>query len=287
MRIRIVDAFTDRPFTGNPAGVLLLDADGFPGDGWLQQVAAELNLSETAFAHPRAADSAADGSGGDEANAGWALRWFTPVTEVGLCGHATLATAHVLRTTGAAHGTIRFRTRAGDLSATADGDGTITLDFPTAPLTPVEPPPGLAGALGAEPLAVLDTGPDCQDLLVEVADEAVVRALTPDFAALSRLPPRGVIATAGAARPGLGYDFVSRGFFPRVGIDEDPVTGSAHTALAPFWSARLGRDDLVGVQVSARSGVIGTRLAGDRVLLTGRAVTTLEATLVPAPAFVP
>jgi predicted PhzF superfamily epimerase YddE/YHI9 len=175
MRIRIVDAFTDRPFAGNPAGVLLLDADGFPDDGWLQQVAAELNLSETAFAHPLADDSTAgDSAAGDsatgEAKAGWALRWFTPVTEVGLCGHATLATAHVLRTTGAGHGTIRFRTRAGDLSASADGDGTITLDFPAAPLTPVEAPLGLAGALGAELLAVLDTGPDCQDLLVDVAD---------------------------------------------------------------------------------------------------------------------
>ncbi|MDT7798558.1 MAG: hypothetical protein QOI78_1991 [Actinomycetota bacterium] len=273
MRIRIVDAFTDRPFAGNPAGVLLLDADGFPEDGWLQQVAAELNLSETAFAHPLA----------DDPEAGWALRWFTPVAEVGLCGHATLATAHVLRTIGAAHGLIRFRTRAGDLSATADGDGTITLDFPAAPLTPVDAPAGLAGALGAEPVAVLDTGPDCQDLLVEVADEAVVRALAPDFAALARLSGRGVIATAAAAEPGGGYDFVSRGFFPRLGIDEDPVTGSAHTALAPFWSPRLGRNRLVGLQASARTGLVATELSGDRVLLTGAAVTVVDGELHAVP----
>lgn len=273
MRIRIVDAFADRPFAGNPAGVLLLEADAFPADRWLQQVAAELNLSETAFAH-----RLPDGGGAD-----WALRWFTPLTEVGLCGHATLATAHVLRTTGEAHGVIRFRTRAGVLAAEADGDGTITLDFPAAPLTPAEAPAGLAAALGAEPLTVLDTGPDCGDLLVEVADEAAVRALAPDFAALARLSGRGVIATAAAADPARGYDFVSRGFFPAVGVNEDPVTGSAHTALAPFWSARLGRDALTGLQVSARTGLVATRLSGDRVLLTGSAVTVVDGELHAVP----
>ncbi|WUH95127.1 PhzF family phenazine biosynthesis protein [Streptomyces sp. NBC_00433] len=273
MRIRIVDAFTDRPFAGNPAGVLLLDSDGFPGDGWLQQVAAEVNLSETAFAHPLT----------DAPDAGWALRWFTPATEVGLCGHATLATAHVLRTTGAASGAIAFRTRAGVLTADANGDGTITLDFPTAPLTPEQAPEGLAEALGATPLAVFDTGPDCGDLLVEVADEGAVRALAPDLAALARLSRRGVVATAAAADPAAGYDFVSRGFFPAVGIDEDPVTGSAHTALAPFWSARLGRDELAGWQASARGGLVRTRLAGDRVLLTGSAVTVVDGELHAVP----
>lgn len=273
MRIRIVDAFTDRPFAGNPAGVLLLDSDGFPDDRWLQQVAAEVNLSETAFAHPLAGAR----------DAGWALRWFTPATEVGLCGHATLATAHVLRTVGAAQGTIAFRTRAGVLTADAAGDGTITLDFPTAPLTPASAPDGLAEALGAAPLTVLDTGPDCGDLLVEVADEAAVRALAPDFAALARLSRRGVVATAAAADPAAGYDFVSRGFFPAVGIDEDPVTGSAHTALAPFWSARLGRDELTGFQASARGGLVGTRLRGDRVLLTGSAVTVIDGELHAVP----
>ncbi|MEW1863304.1 PhzF family phenazine biosynthesis protein [Streptomyces sp. NPDC088194] len=275
MRIRIVDAFTDRPFTGNPAGVLLLGADGFPSDGWLQRVAAELNLSETAFAHPLP-------PGGDD-GATWALRWFTPATEVRLCGHATLATAHVLRTTGEAQGTVGFRTKAGVLAATADGDGTITLDFPAAPLTLEKAPAGLAAALGAEPLTVLDTGPDCGDLLVEVADEAAVRALAPDFKALAALSRRGVIATAAAADPAGGYDFVSRGFFPAVGIDEDPVTGSAHTALAPFWSARLGRDALTGYQASARGGLVATRLRDDRVELTGAAVTVVDGELHAVP----
>ncbi|WNI19351.1 PhzF family phenazine biosynthesis protein [Actinacidiphila sp. ITFR-21] len=273
MRIRIVDAFTDRPFAGNPAGVVLLDSDGFPEERWMQQVAAELRASETAFAHPVADDAVAD----------WALRWFTPVTEVGLCGHATLATAHVLRTTGAAAGTVWFRTLAGVLSATAEGDGTITLDFPMAPLTPVEAPVGLVEALGAQPLTVLDTGPDCGDLLIEVADEAAVRALAPDFAELARVSRRGVIATALAADPARGYDFVSRGFFPAVGIEEDPVTGSAHTALAPFWSARLGRDRLTGLQASARGGLVSTRLSGDRVLLTGAAVTVVDGELHAVP----
>lgn len=275
MRIRIVDAFTDRPFTGNPAGVLLLDAAGFPEDRWMLQVAAELNLSETAFAHPL------DGA---DADADWALRWFTPATEVGLCGHATLATAHVLRTTGAAPGgTVRFRTRAGVLPAVTHGDGTTTLDFPAAPLTPAEPPDGLAEALGARPLTVLDTGPDCGDLLVEVAGEAEVRALRPDFAALARVSERGVIATAAAAAPGGGYDFVSRGFFPAIGIDEDPVTGSAHTALAPFWAGRLGRESLTGLQASARGGLVAARLSGDRVLLTGAAVTVIDGELHAVP----
>jgi PhzF family phenazine biosynthesis protein len=287
MRIRIVDAFTDVPFAGNPAGVLLLESDGFPADAWLQQVAAELNLSETAFAHPL---PGARNAGGDTdtdtaavAGADWALRWFTPVTEVRLCGHATLATAHVLRTMGLAHDTIRFHTRAGVLAAEADGDGTTTLDFPAAPLTPVPAPAGLARALGAEPLTVLDTGPDCRDLLVELADEATVRALTPDFAALAGLSDRGVIATAAAEDPARGYDFVSRGFFPALGIDEDPVTGSAHTALAPFWSGRLGGDTLTGLQASARTGLVRTRLRGDRVLLTGAAVTVVDGELHAVP----
>jgi PhzF family phenazine biosynthesis protein len=273
MRIRIVDAFTDRPFTGNPAGVLLLDSASFPRDEWLQQVAAEMNVSETAFAHPLT----------DAPEADWALRWFTPVTEVALCGHATLATAHVLRTTGAHHGTVWFRTQAGVLSAEASGDGSITLDFPAAPLTAVTAPTGVAAALGAKPLTVLDTGPDCGDLLIEVADERTVRALTPDFAALARHSRRGIVATAAAEDPARGYDFVSRGFFPAVGIDEDPVTGSAHTALAPFWSERLGRTALTGFQASARGGLVRTRVRGERVLLTGDAVTVVDGELHAVP----
>ncbi|MBM7169858.1 PhzF family phenazine biosynthesis protein [Streptomyces sp. G44] len=266
-RIRVVDAFTDRPFAGNPAGVLLLDA--FPDDTWLQHVAREVNHAETAFAHRLPEGGEAD----------WALRWFTPATEVDLCGHATLATAHVLHTTGAATGSVRFTTRGGILTATAHDDGTLTLDFPTAPLTATEVPPGVAEALGAEPLAVYDTGRHMGDLLVELADEKTVRSLTPDHKALVRHSERGIIATAGAEDPSRGYDFVSRGFFPRVGIDEDPVTGSAHTALAPFWSERLGRTRLTGLQASARTGLVRTELRGDRTLLTGRAVTVIEGDL--------
>ncbi|MEU6566875.1 PhzF family phenazine biosynthesis protein [Streptomyces parvulus] len=267
MRIRIVDAFTDRPFAGNPAGVLLLDA--FPDDDRLQRVALEVNHAETAFAHPLPPGGEAD----------WALRWFTPATEVAMCGHATLATAHVLHTTGAHEGPVRFATRSGVLVATPGEDGAIALDFPTAPLTPVAAPPGVAEALGADPLTVLDTGPHIGDLLVEVADEGTVRRLTPDHKALGALSRRGIIATARADDPARGYDFVSRCFFPNVGIDEDPVTGSAHTALAPFWSERLGRAALTGLQASPRSGRVRTELRGERTLLGGSAVTVIDGEL--------
>jgi predicted PhzF superfamily epimerase YddE/YHI9 len=297
MRIRTVDAFTDRPYCGNPAAVVLLTEDGtggFPADERLQRVANEMNLSETAFAHPLPGDADAD----------WALRWFTPAAEVDLCGHATLATAHILRADGLVDGTVRFRTRSGVLSAGAAQGGAITLDFPTAPLSPVAAPPGLAAALGAEPVSVHDTGP-LGDLLVEVADEATLRALTPDSSAVGRLPHRGVIVTAladrasGDAAPNTGrnpgrdpedgsapehepepqYDYVSRMFAPSVGIPEDPVTGSAHTALAPLWSGRLGRDSLTGMQCSARTGLVRTTLRGERTELTGHAVTVLDARL--------
>jgi PhzF family phenazine biosynthesis protein len=163
--------------------------------------------------------------------------------------------------------------------ATPAEDGSITLDFPTAPLTSVDVPPALAGALGAEPLACLDTGPHVGDLLVELADEKTVRALRPDHPALAACSRRGVIATAPAEDPAGGYDFVSRCFFPNVGIDEDPVTGSAHTALAPYWSGRLGRAALTGLQASPRSGRVRTELRGDRTLLNGRAVTVIEGEL--------
>ncbi|WP_335941077.1 PhzF family phenazine biosynthesis protein [Streptomyces sp. PTD5-9] len=269
MRVRVVDTFTDRPFTGNPAAVVLLDAEAAADDALFQRIAREMNLSETAFVRPAAPGGPVD----------WELRWFTPTTEVDMCGHATLAAAHVLHRTGAAAGTMRFAARCGVLAATARPDGAITLDFPTAPLTPTTAPPGLASALGAEPLSVHHTGPRIGDLLVELADEATVRALAPDFTALARVSPRGVIATAAAEDPAGGHDFVSRGFFPNVGIDEDPVTGSAHTALAPFWAARLGRDELTGLQVSARPGLVRTSLRGDRTLLTGTAVTVVDGEL--------
>ncbi|MCL7426367.1 PhzF family phenazine biosynthesis protein [Streptomyces sp. YS415] len=267
MRIRIVDAFTDRPFAGNPAGVLLLDA--FPTDDWLQKVAREVNHAETAFTHRLP----------DHPEADWALRWFTPAAEVALCGHATLATAHVLHGTGAHEGPVRFATRSGVLTATPGEDGSFTLDFPTAPLTAAEIPDGVAEALGAEPLAVFDTGPNVGDLLVELADEKTVRALNPDHRSLGAFSERGIIATARAEDPAGGYDFVSRCFFPNLGIDEDPVTGSAHTALAPFWSQRLGRPALTGLQASPRSGLVRTEVRGDRTLLGGRAVTVIDGEL--------
>ncbi|NGO75455.1 PhzF family phenazine biosynthesis protein [Streptomyces sp. YC504] len=267
MRIQIVDAFTDRPFAGNPAGVLLLDS--FPEDSWLQNVALEVNHAETAFAHQLPEGGAAD----------WALRWFTPAAEVRMCGHATLAAAHVLHSTGRAHGTIRFSTLSGVLTATAHPDGALTLDFPTAPLTAVDIPDGVEEALGAKALSTYDTGENTGDLLVELADEQTVRGLRPDIRALARYSERGIIATAAAQDPTRGYDFVSRGFFPNVGIDEDPVTGSAHTALAPFWCARLGRTELTGLQASHRSGQVRVTLQGERTLLTGRAVTVIEGEL--------
>ncbi|WP_407554414.1 PhzF family phenazine biosynthesis protein [Streptomyces sp. Pv4-95] len=272
MRIRIVDAFSERPFAGNPAGVVLLDSGAFPDDTWLQQVAAEVNLAETAFAHPLP-------EGGD---ADWALRWLTPVAEVDMCGHATLATAHVLHSTGTATGTVRFRTRSGVLTTTVGDGGAITMDFPTAPLLPVEVPAVVREALAAEIRSAHDTGPQVGDLLVELADEKSVRALSPDLRALAGHGGRGVIATAPAEDPDGGYDFVSRCFFPAVGIDEDPVTGSAHTALAPFWSARLGRDSLVGLQGAARTGFVRTTLRGERTHLTGTAVTVIDGELLPA-----
>jgi PhzF family phenazine biosynthesis protein len=272
MRIRIIDAFTDRPFAGNPAAVCLLTAGAWPDEAWMQQVAEEMHLSETAFARPLP----------DGANADWALRWFTPAVEANLCGHATLATAHALHADRGAPGTVRFSSRSGILTARTDHDGTITLDFPAADATEVTVPDHLTDALGVRPEATYGTGA-LGDLLTVLSDEATVRALTPDFAAVARLTRRdgigGIIATAVASDPNGGYDFVSRFFAPADGIPEDPVTGSAHTALAPYWSARLGRDDLTGLQASARTGLVRTVVHGDRVLLTGRAVTVLDGTL--------
>ncbi len=258
MRIRIVDAFAEQPFTGNPAGVCLLEA--WPDDAWMQRVAAELNLSETAFAHPRG-----DGD--------WALRWFTPTVEVDLCGHATLATAHVLHGDGLAGDAVRFHTRCGVLTA-AVGEQ-ITLDFPASAATAESV--ALESALGAEPAEVHHVAA-LRELLAVFEDERNVRTLAPDFTAIARLEGlRGVVVTAPSAEP--RFDFVSRVFLPAAGIPEDPVTGGAHTALAPFWAARLGRDELVGYQASARGGVVRTRVRGDRVELTGGAITMLDGEL--------
>lgn len=273
MRIHVVDAFTDRPFAGNPAGVCLLDSGEWPEDAWMRRVAAELNHSETAFARPLPAGADAD----------WEIRWFAPLVETNLCGHATLATAHTLRRERGVTGTLRFRSRcSGILTAHAQQDGSITLDFPAAPGTEVPVPDGLPEALGVTPEAAFRTGA-LGDLLTVLPDEATVRAVTPDLDAVAdvtrREDLRGIIITAPAPEPGLEYDFVSRFFSPAEGILEDPVTGSAHTALAPYWSARTGRDGLTGLQVSARTGLVRTSVHGDRVHLNGHAVTVLDATL--------
>jgi PhzF family phenazine biosynthesis protein len=272
VRIRVIDAFAERPFSGNPAAVCLLDGRDWPDEAWMQKVAAEMNLSETAYAHPLAPGADAD----------WALRWFTPAVETNLCGHATLATAHALHTDRGAGGTVRFASASGVLLAHSRDDGTITLDFPAAPPTAIAVPEGLAEALGAELEAAHGTG-ELGDVLVVLRNEAAVRALAPDLGAVERISRRddirGVIATAAAADPAGGYDFVSRFFTPATGIPEDPVTGSAHTALAPYWSKRLGRDRLTGLQASARTGLVRTAVAGDRVHLTGRAVTVLDGEL--------
>jgi predicted PhzF superfamily epimerase YddE/YHI9 len=262
-----VDAFTEEPFAGNPAAVCLLDADADPG--WMQRVAAEMNLSETAFLRP----------GGEPGR--YRLRWFTPTVEVELCGHATLASAHVLWSEGLAPAgrPLRFDSAGGPLAARPGDGGGIWLDFPATPAAPADPPAGLLDALGGGPARWVGLGR--LDWLVELADEAAVRRLAPDPRRLEGLGSRGVIVTA-AADGGGGYDFVSRFFAPGAGIDEDPVTGSAHCALGPFWAGRLGRDELTGFQASARGGLVRVRPAGDRVLLGGRAVTVLRGQLVTA-----
>ncbi len=254
-----VDAFTERAFCGNPAAVCILEEP--PAEWWMQEVAREMNLSETAFlmAHEE----------------GFDLRWFTPTTEVDLCGHATLASAHVLWQDGhlGPEETARFHTRSGLLQARRRGDW-IEMDFPAGRVSPIDAPAGLAEALGVEPVSAHSNG---TDLLVEIAGEKQLRTLRPDIGLLRTVETRGVIVTAAALSE--RFDFVSRFFAPRVGVDEDPVTGSAHCALAPFWSERLGRDSLTGYQVSSRGGVVRTRVNGDRVFLSGQAVTVLRGEL--------
>lgn len=250
-----VDAFADAVFAGNPAAVVPLER--WLPDALMQAIAAENNLAETAFTVP--------------AGDAWDLRWFTPTVEVDLCGHATLAAAWVLaHTTAPGRPTYRFLTRrAGDLTVDVEGDR-LTLDLPARPATPAMPHPGLAAALGAAPRAVLRAGIN----LLAVFDTAeAVLALAPRFAELPGPEGLSVIATA----PGQdGVDFVSRYFAPALGIDEDPVTGSAHCTLVPYWAARLGRDRLEARQVSRRGGALSCRLAGERVRMTGRVVPYLE-----------
>lgn len=250
-----VDAFTDKPFAGNPAAVCVLPA--WRDHAWLQAVGAEMNLSETAFLV--------------KAGDGYDLRWFTPTVEVDLCGHATLASAHVLWQEGfTKQEVLRFQTRSGVLTARRDGSD-IVLDFPLTPDEPAEAPPALADALGAAPRYV---GRNQFDYLVEVDSEATLRRLAPDFRRLATLPVRGVIVTSRSDDP--AFDFVSRFFAPGSGVDEDPVTGSAHCCLAAFWQKRLKKSSLVAYQASARGGVLRIDVRGERVDLGGRAVTVTK-----------
>jgi PhzF family phenazine biosynthesis protein len=258
-RITQVDAFTNRLFAGNPAAVCVLPR---PADEtWMRDVAREMNLSETAFLVTR------DG--------GYDLRWFTPAVEVALCGHATLASAHVLWEEGhlKPEAQARFHTKSGLLTADRR-DRWIEMDFPAVGEEPSTAPAGLVEALGAQAQYV---GRNEFDYLVELHSEAAVRALRPDHAQLRQIPVRGVIVTSRASS--AGFDFVSRFFAPGSGIDEDPVTGSAHCCLAPYWSKRLGKADLVGYQASPRGGTVRMRIAGNRVKLAGQAVTVLRGEL--------
>lgn len=254
--IYIVDAFAERAFQGNPAAICPLTA---PADAnWMQAVAGEMNLSETAFIVPQ----------GSEFN----LRWFTPRVEVDLCGHATLASAHLLweQRFAPVDEPIRFQTRSGLLTCRRAGER-IELDFPAEPPDVVPAMPELNVALGAEPLSV---GRNRFDVIAEFATEEAVRNLRPDFGLVGKIRARGIIATAPSSD--RQFDFVSRFFAPAVGVDEDPVCGSAHCCLGPFWGARLSKTDLLGHQISARGGIIGVRLQGARVVLSGKAVTVVS-----------
>ena len=254
-----VDAFTRKPFSGNPAAVCLLDGPQDPV--WMQNLAAELNLSETAFLIPEA----------DE----YRLRWFTPVTEVDLCGHATLAAAHILWEEGrlAANAAARFQTRSGLLQAVRRKEG-IALDFPAGSVAPLDPPAALVRGLGAE---AVFSGTDGTDYLVEVHSEQILRGLKPDLDLWKTLSVRGIIVTCRSQTP--GFDFLSRFFAPGAGIDEDPVTGSAHCTLGPFWAGRLEKTALVAFQASRRGGEIRLTCKPPRVILTGTAITVYRGQL--------
>jgi predicted PhzF superfamily epimerase YddE/YHI9 len=263
-----VDAFTSQPFGGNPAAICVLSGPADPV--WMQAVAREMNLSETAFAHPL------------DGEVGYRLRWFTPAVEVDLCGHATLAAAHVLWDEGYLPRAepARFQTRSGLLTAVRRGDW-IELDFPAEPAVREPAPEVLLEALGAP---VRCTGRNRFDWLVELESEEAVRNLAPDITRLAAVPARGIIVTSrarsGSTLSGREYDFVSRFFAPRLGVPEDPVCGSAHCCLAPYWSERLGKTELVGYQVSTRGGIVRVRPHGDRVVLGGQAVTVMRGELV-------
>jgi PhzF family phenazine biosynthesis protein len=257
-----VDAFADRPFAGNPAAVCVLESDR--DDAWLQAVAQEMNLSETAFLRQR--------------SDGFELRWFTPEVEVDLCGHATLASAHALWKNGfaVASETLRFHTRSGVLTATRRGE-LIELDFPATPVEESPPPAGLLESLGLESSAVAFAGRTKFDRFLALNSAVQLRQLRPNFTQLASVDTRGVIVTARSDDP--RFDFISRFFGPAVGINEDPVTGSAHCALATYWAPRLGKESMRAYQASDRGGVVEVTLRGDRALLAGRAVTVLKGEL--------
>ncbi len=259
MKMYHVDAFTAQAFKGNPAAVCILEHPKV--DTWMQSVAMEMNLSETAFLI-RQAD-------------GYNLRWFTPKVEVDLCGHATLASAHVLFESGGAwhDTTIRFYTRSGLLMAT-QADGWIELNFPATPEMQTSAPEELTTALGVEPRYI---GKTQFDYIVEVASEEMVRNLDPDFDALCRIQTRGIIVTSRASSD--EFDFVSRFFCPVVGIKEDPVTGSAHCCLGPYWMRKLNKKEFVAYQASERGGIIRVRVDKDRVYLSGQALTVKKGEL--------
>ena len=254
-----VDAFTAKPFAGNPAAVCVLAKAA--EESWMRNVAREMNLSETAFLVPQ------DG--------GYNLRWFTPAIEVDLCGHATLASAHVLWQDShlPPDGQARFHTRSGLLTADRQGDW-IEMNFPAKMEQAAELPADLAAALGVEPVYV---GRNQFDYLVEVESAEALRTAKPDHSALRKLPVRGVIVTARSDTP--EFDFISRFFAPGAGVDEDPVTGTAHVCLGPYWNKRLGKSEFVAYQASPRGGVVRVRCAGDRVYLGGQAVTVLRGEL--------
>ena len=257
MNIYQVDAFTDKPFCGNPAAVCVLSR---PADeGWMQQLAQEMNLSETAFFHPF--------------KDGYKLRWFTPTREVDLCGHATLASAHILWEANyiSPNESARFHTRSGLLTARKNREQWIELDFPALMPEPAELPESVLSALGVTPLY---TGKNDMDYLVEIGSEAELMRVRPDFRKLAEAPVRGVIVTSRS--DSNAYDFVSRFFAPAAGVDEDPVTGSAHCALTPYWAAKLGKNQLNAFQASYRGGVLKVRTSGERVILAGKAITVLK-----------
>lgn len=263
IKIFTVDAFTDKPFTGNPAGVCLLEKN--KDDGWLLNVASEMNLSETAFLRKEPD--------------GYRLRWFTPKVEVELCGHATLASSHILWQEGLLkpdEEAVFYTVFSGRLTAKKNGDE-IILNFPSIPVKDSQSTPELENALGIKPVYVGDCGVGDCNYFAELESEEQVRNLKPDLGLIAKLPKFGVLVTARSDND--NYDFVSRYFAPAKGINEDPVTGSAHCSLAPYWAAKLNKNEMKAFQASERGGYLRVKLEGDRVLLIGKAVTVLEGNL--------